>query len=66
MSGFIIESLYQTGWRRNSQVYWRYSDAIKEAETQLAEDEARAVRILRVTIANKAVYASEKAEVFDA
>lgn len=63
MSGFIVESLYLTGWRRGSQVYWRYQDAIREANTQLAEDESRAVRILPVKITDSPVFESEKTEV---
>ena len=63
MSGFVIESLYLTGWRRGSQVYWRYVDAVREAQTQLSEDESRAVRILPIKVADDPVFEWEKLEV---
>jgi excisionase family DNA binding protein len=32
MNGFILEQLFPTGWRRDSQIFWRFSDATTEAE----------------------------------
>jgi hypothetical protein len=66
MSGFIIESLYHSGWRRSSQVYWRYQDAIREAESQLAEDEASAVRVLAIRVEETPFFQSERPEASDA
>lgn len=66
MSGFIIESLYPSGWRRSSQVYWRYQDAVREAETQLAEEEASAVRVLAIRVDETPFYQCERPEVIHA
>lgn len=49
MSGFLLERLFPTGWRRTGEVYWSYLDAESEANRAL-EDGARSVRILSVSI----------------
>lgn len=46
MNGFLLEKLGPVGWRRESQIYWRFEDASTESERLLAASEARAVRIL--------------------
>jgi hypothetical protein len=55
MTGFIIESLYSTGWRRNGDLYWRYQDALKEANRRLKDECARAIRILPVRVGTSPV-----------
>ena len=50
MQGFILECLYPTGWRRSGELYWRLSDAERELQRAMQEDEARGVRVLAVHI----------------
>jgi hypothetical protein len=53
MSGFVLERLFPTGWRRTGELYWRYKDAIHEATRSIREDGARSVRILSVRIGDE-------------
>ena len=50
MQGFLLERLYPTGWRRSGELYWRLSDAERELQRAMQEDEARGVRVLAVHV----------------
>lgn len=56
MTGFIIERLYPTGWRRSGEVYWRFTDALTACDRAISEDCARAVRILPVLVHGQPVW----------
>lgn len=62
MSGYILETLFPTGWRRTGEIFWRFADAEREANRRLADDAARAVRILSVLIGTCPVYESIRSE----
>lgn len=55
MTGFVLERLFPTGWRRSSELYWRLSDAERESHRTIRDDNARAVRILSVRVNPDAV-----------
>lgn len=56
MSGFILECLFATGWRRTGDLYWRLSDAKREADKRVKGGRARASRVLPVTVQPESVY----------
>lgn len=58
MTGFILERLCPTAWRRVGNIYWRYMDAQRAAELLLRDGEVDGVRILPVRIASQAVWES--------
>ncbi len=62
MSGFIVEALFVTGWRRTGEIYWRYRDAVSTANRKLEHDFARAIRILPCVVSETAVYEAEHSE----
>ena len=49
MEGFVVECLFDTGWRRAGVLFWLLPDAEAEAKQSVSEH-ARAARILAVTI----------------
>lgn len=55
MNGFVLESLYQTGWRRASEIHWRLCDAEASAKKAILNANARAVRILPLSVSSDAV-----------
>lgn len=55
MQGFILEQLYPTGWRREGQLFWRFSDAVLESQRLLAAKEVRGVRVLSVRVLGDAL-----------
>ena len=56
MSGFILECLFATGWRRTGDLYWRLSDAKREADKRVRGGRVRATRVLAVSINSESVY----------
>ena len=56
MTGFTIELLYPTGWRRHGEIYWRLQDATKAADKAVSKSHARAARVLPLTIKADEVY----------
>lgn len=50
MTGYILEFLFPTGWRRQGRVYWRLSDAVHAADLSVSDDGARGYRVLPVKI----------------
>jgi hypothetical protein len=50
MTGFIVERLFPTGWRRSGEVYWRFNDALAACDRAISEDCARAVRVLPLVV----------------
>lgn len=61
MSGFILECLYATGWKRAGDLYWRLADAKAEANKRVRGN-ARACRVLPVTIEEAEAYSVEQPE----
>lgn len=57
MQAYLIESLSSSGWRRAGALYWRKSDATKEADRRVAKRTAKACRVLSVTVQPDEVYA---------
>ena len=57
MTGFLLELLYPTGWRRSGELYWRLGDCIAAGEEAL-DDGARGYRCLPAVIQAEA--ASER------
>ena len=64
MSGFILECLYATGWKRNGDVFWLLADAKAEANKRV-RGHARACRVLPVTIAENVAYTVDRDSVSD-
>jgi hypothetical protein len=50
MQGYLLEVLFPTGWRRSGNILWRFAEAEVAARAAIAEDEARAVRVLPVRV----------------
>ncbi|MCB9875818.1 MAG: hypothetical protein H6821_16740 [Planctomycetaceae bacterium] len=55
MQAFLLERLFPTGWRRSGELYWRLSDAERESQRTMQEQNVRGVRILAVRINPEAV-----------
>lgn len=61
MNAFVLESLHPTGWRRSGELFWRFVDAAAAASATVADRDARAVRVLAVTVHDAAVLSLEAA-----
>ena len=59
MDAYVLEYLYPTGWRRRSELHWRYGDAQRAANFAIKDDSARAVRVLPVRISVDAILSIE-------
>jgi hypothetical protein len=55
MTGYLLEVLFPTGWRRHSQLHWRFADAERAAHCAIHQDHARGVRVLPVRVMRDAV-----------
>ena len=55
MQAFLLERLFPTGWRRGGELFFRLSDATREADRLVTTHELRGVRILPVRILSDAV-----------
>lgn len=60
MNAFLLECLYPTGWRRMSELHWRYADASDAASKLIATKTVRSVRVLAATIQADAVCTLER------
>ena len=60
MTGYIVETLVATGWRRSNIVHYRYQDAEHHARDNIADGIARAVRILSFNLNEQPVFQHER------
>lgn len=65
MNAYLLESLHPTGWRRSSELHWRFADASDAASRMLADATARAVRVLPVVIRADAILTLERTPAAD-
>jgi len=62
MTGYVIETLSATGWKRSNFVQFRYRDAVETAERMLLNKLTRKVRVLPVRISNSPVFEREPSD----
>jgi hypothetical protein len=55
VQGYLLETLFPTGWRRPGNIYWRFADAEDAARQAIEQDAARAARVLTLRVNPKAV-----------
>lgn len=55
MQAFLLERLFETGWKLEGPVYWTLDLATKEASRMIRRRAARRVRIRAVTVADESV-----------
>lgn len=55
MQAFLLERLFETGWKLEGPVYWTLALARKEADRLIKRKAARAVRVRPVTVEESAV-----------
>lgn len=62
MSGFLLETLAGSSWRRDGRTYWTRECAEREARRVLRRGKAVEVRILPVDVGSEAVDTFSKQE----
>ena len=55
MQAFLLERLFESGWKLEGPVYWTLQLATKEAERLVRRKTARRVRVRPVTVADESV-----------
>ncbi len=60
MNAYVLELLYPTGWRRSSELHWRYTDATEAAMAVINDMTVRAARVLPVRVQAIEVFSVER------
>lgn len=55
MQAFILERLFETGWKLEGPVLWTLPLAMKEAERLVRRKAARSVRVRPITVSDSSV-----------
>ncbi len=55
MQAFLIERLFETGWKLEGPVYWTFDLATKEATRMLRRRIARRVRIRPIEVSDASI-----------